>query len=440
MAKILLVGDVHIMDKNISSIDLLETQILKTIEEEKIDECIVLGDILHNHERLKSIPHNRAHKFLKDIASKVHTFVLVGNHDYINNSQFLSENHWMECLKGIDNLVVVDKVMKYNININVNMVTTNKEEKKNMSANTSMSKDMMRTNKEEKKLKSNFSINDLSKTFPIRLCLCPYVPNGRYIEALHTKIKDIRKESDFYFSHVCVNNMKMGAIVVNDADDWKEDFPPLFVGHEHTFQVIAKNCICTGSSISTSSSEGVDKYLVVIKVDLNDSKSTDNKKTSLFDNKKSEKESKCNVSWSYDKIILDLPRNKTIYYKNVQELKDSVLKSVNENDESEVKTSFLDIKTNCSYRLVVHGPEEEFKAFTKTSLYHELSLKARLVWKESHMNGNDNNTALSSSTVISRTIDFSNKEKGFFEIFLEHIKDMPDLLKIYNELYGEENE
>ena len=36
-------------------------------------------------------------------------YVLVGNHDYINNSQYLSGNHWMTVFKGWENVKVVDK-------------------------------------------------------------------------------------------------------------------------------------------------------------------------------------------------------------------------------------------------------------------------------------------------------------------------------------------
>ena len=36
------------------------------------------------------------------------TYILVGNHDMINNQQFLTDNHWMNGLKQWDNIVIVD--------------------------------------------------------------------------------------------------------------------------------------------------------------------------------------------------------------------------------------------------------------------------------------------------------------------------------------------
>ena len=37
------------------------------------------------------------------------TYILVGNHDLINNQQFLSTNHWMNALKDWPNIFIVDK-------------------------------------------------------------------------------------------------------------------------------------------------------------------------------------------------------------------------------------------------------------------------------------------------------------------------------------------
>ena len=44
------------------------------------------------------------------------TYILVGNHDFQNNSQFLTDNHWMTGMKEWKNTVVVDKVVTKEIN------------------------------------------------------------------------------------------------------------------------------------------------------------------------------------------------------------------------------------------------------------------------------------------------------------------------------------
>ena len=38
--------------------------------------------------------------------------LLVGNHDYINNQQFLTNNHWMNAMKDWNNVTIIDKVIK----------------------------------------------------------------------------------------------------------------------------------------------------------------------------------------------------------------------------------------------------------------------------------------------------------------------------------------
>ena len=63
-------------------------------------------------------------------------YILVGNHDYINNSQFLTDNHWLNCFKNKNNIHIIDNVLLCNHN-NLNVI------------------------------------------------MCPYVPDGRFIEALN---------------------------------------------------------------------------------------------------------------------------------------------------------------------------------------------------------------------------------------------------------------
>ena len=38
------------------------------------------------------------------------TIVIVGNHDLINNQQFLTQNHWMNAMKDWENVRVIDDV------------------------------------------------------------------------------------------------------------------------------------------------------------------------------------------------------------------------------------------------------------------------------------------------------------------------------------------
>ena len=56
----------------------------------------------------------RANSFLIDLSKLRKTYVLIGNHDRINNNVFLTDEHPFTGLKGETNIVIVDKVFSEN--------------------------------------------------------------------------------------------------------------------------------------------------------------------------------------------------------------------------------------------------------------------------------------------------------------------------------------
>lgn len=114
--KILAIGDPHFQTDNAKETDLFTEAISKIITSEIFDFVVVLGDVLHTHERLHVQPLNRAYNFIKKIRDVAKVFVLVGNHDLCNNQQFLSNNHWMNAMKEWNNVVIVDKVLDFELN------------------------------------------------------------------------------------------------------------------------------------------------------------------------------------------------------------------------------------------------------------------------------------------------------------------------------------
>ena len=80
----------------------------KLIKRERPRVIIMLGDLLHEHERLHTTPLNKAYDFVKMLSGYAATYCLVGNHDLINNRQFLTKNHWMNAMKEWDNVEVID--------------------------------------------------------------------------------------------------------------------------------------------------------------------------------------------------------------------------------------------------------------------------------------------------------------------------------------------
>jgi len=198
----LCVGDIHIKPDNTYLVDMLEKQLHVLIEETQSETVILLGDILHYHEKLHTIALNRACDLIDSLRKKVRVFILVGNHDYIQNAQFLTTNHWMCALKEWYNVTVVDKV-----------------------------------------------VHTCVKNIPI--LLLPYVPPQRFHEALMTSDLDY-KTVKYIFAHQEFKGCKMGALESINGDIWSEDEPQIISGHIHDRQQPQKNIFYVGCSIQNS--------------------------------------------------------------------------------------------------------------------------------------------------------------------------------------------
>lgn len=284
---ILCIGDIHIQPSNIKVIELFIERIEVILHDMKPDIVILMGDILHSHERLHTLCFNYATKIVKLISSICSTYILVGNHDYINNSQFMSENHWMNCYKTYENVFIVDRVIVKNIK-NKNII------------------------------------------------LCPYVPDGRFIEALDTI--ECWKKADYIFAHQLIDGAKMGAIVVEGVEKWNIDYPILISGHIHDKQRISSNVIYTGSCIQHSFSETSDKTILHIDVD-----------------------------GKLQEIVLNLPKKKTLY-KTLDEMIELDLSKFNDSDTQ--------------YKIVIDGDTGDFSNVKSLKTFKVLSsLGVKIVFK-----------------------------------------------------------
>ena len=111
------IGDPHFKKDNIPIVDLFIEKIVCLVTGQKPDFVVVLGDLMHEHERLLTPVLNKSYEFIKRISELTKVFVVVGNHDMINNQVYLTEDHWMNAMKYWDNVVIVDKVIKYTLKL-----------------------------------------------------------------------------------------------------------------------------------------------------------------------------------------------------------------------------------------------------------------------------------------------------------------------------------
>lgn len=107
----LVVGDIHVKSGNIADILRLLEFVAEAVAAHSPDAVVLLGDILDYHEKVLTPCLNTAYTFISRIASMRHVYVLVGNHDYISNSQFLTDAHWMNGMKRWHNVTIVDSAV-----------------------------------------------------------------------------------------------------------------------------------------------------------------------------------------------------------------------------------------------------------------------------------------------------------------------------------------
>lgn len=325
--KILAIGDTHFRVNNIDMISMFIEKLLQATTEIKPDIVVLLGDILHDHERLHTTPMNKAYEMIRSLRDISPVFVLVGNHDMINHRQFLSDKHWMNAMKEWNNVYIIDKTLHL-----------------------------------------QFFDKNNSRT---QISFCPYVAPGRFVEALGSKEQLQESGSDFKcypnhqdepgkgilvkqstyhhsFKEMCDNDpkiwmksnlifahqefygCKMGALVSEEGDKWSLTWPEVVSGHIHSKQTPQKNIYYTGSSMQVAYGESEQNIIALLEI-------TDSEKTI----KKTE-------------INLRLPMKKIVYL------------------ETSEFSSFTMPETNDEIKLSISGTYEDFKAMKKTSKFKKL--------------------------------------------------------------------
>lgn len=108
---VLAIGDPHFRNDNLPEIKEFVTKTVKLITERKPDFVVCLGDILHEHEKISMLPESNAVDFLSTIDDIVPLKVVIGNHDRLNNSDFLTGIHPFTALKKWKNTQIADRVI-----------------------------------------------------------------------------------------------------------------------------------------------------------------------------------------------------------------------------------------------------------------------------------------------------------------------------------------
>lgn len=198
MLKVLTIGDPHFKINNVPETEEMCKSIIEHCINILPDIVVVMGDVLDRHELIHSNPLNRALNFIHEVSKISPTYILVGNHDFENNTTFLTESHSLNGFKYIPKVTVIDNPMVVTVN-SYNFV------------------------------------------------MCPYVYPGRLFEALE-KIK-IPENVSAYFLHQELCGVKIGISKSVVGDVWPEKSPLAICGHIHDYQRPQENIIYIGTPI-----------------------------------------------------------------------------------------------------------------------------------------------------------------------------------------------
>lgn len=184
MTKVFVVGDLHFSEKNKLAESFIE-RVNDIMSVGKYDSCILLGDVFHTHEKIYESSLNMVIRLFHTITQYCHLYVLVGNHDFKDGNQYLTNRHSLAPFKDWPHITVIDKP----------------------------------------------TIVKLSKNATVTMC--PFVPKGRFVESMG-KLK--WRNTDMVFAHQEFKGAKMGSIISCTGDEWTNKYPQVVSGHIHEKQ------------------------------------------------------------------------------------------------------------------------------------------------------------------------------------------------------------
>jgi len=230
MVLIVVVGDVHFKKDTPTITDLVIAKITNEISRLKPDLVVFLGDVLDNHEKIDLKTQNKAIKFIRHISSMksssgefINVFLVIGNHERPDATTFLTEDSAFYCLKGVPNIHVADRV--------ISVIWRTEGVKETM-----------------------------------RFVFVPYVPNGKFHEALDTldeKVMDEKHRPYTIFCHQEFKGAQIGRYKSKEGDEWPTGNPLVISGHIHTLQQVQDNLIYAGTPYQLSYSDDSEKGIIL---------------------------------------------------------------------------------------------------------------------------------------------------------------------------------
>lgn len=337
--KILAIGDMHNKLSTIFQTRRAKEKILKLIYDLRPNGVVLLGDLHDTHERMNVYAWMEETDLIQQLDSSVDRMdgswfkYVMGNHDIPSNNLFLERIHPFRSLSG----------------------------------------------------KAIVDTPDVINTPVGQFAFVPYVPNGRFQEALDQarvfgEPNGAKPPYRAIFCHQEFKNADFGdSIISKSGDEWPVDRELVISGHIHKYQEMNGNIIYVGSPYQTTFAE------------------EDEKTVSLFTFTKTD--------YSQERIGLGMPQKKT-YTLTIEEL------------------STVEISKDDDNRLIIMDSSVAIGAFKKSNKFKELQKSAKVVFKPT-------DKVFVKRDVVKRT---------FLDIMREYVaKEDPSVAAVFAEVVSASN-
>jgi DNA repair exonuclease SbcCD nuclease subunit len=214
-------------------------------------------------------------------------------------------------------------------------------------------------------------VMNLNTSDGLHFVFCPYVPNGRFIEALdtgHTRWM----EADCIFAHQEFYGCAMNAITSVEGDKWKDTFPSVISGHIHAKQQLQENIYYTGSAMQHAFGESSKNVIAMLTFEEG-------------------------IPYDLEEVDLKLPR-KRIVHTTVEDME-----------------NYEETETKDKVKITISGVYDQFKAFKKTKKYKALIKKGvKVVFKPKK---------LQTEKKVSPEVETEQDFKTILSTLINHAKD-----------------
>ncbi len=203
-----IIGDLHVTEQNPEQFLQLRQRVHELLQTLPIRCVILLGDVLDNHGVISRRAMDSVVLWLEELTSELQVICLVGNHDMDHNQRFCDpRSHWMAALRHMPGLTVVDRPM-------------------------------------------------LLSAAGRKVVAVPYVPPGRFSEAVGQLDPEEVANSELLFAHQEFSGGELSESILSDCSEEYEFVPVCVSGHlhrAHWLRAAGRQKVCyTGSAFAHS--------------------------------------------------------------------------------------------------------------------------------------------------------------------------------------------